>query len=74
MSESDKPFSAAQLAWSLGFTIAIPLVILALGGRLLDKKFNTSPWLFLAGVLLSTIVSSWAVWFKVAKIIGNNKK
>lgn len=73
MSEQDKPFRAAQLAWSLGYTIALPLVIFALGGRFLDKKFDTGPWLFLAGVLLSIIVSSWAVWLKVAKIIGDKK-
>lgn len=74
MSEQDKSFNAWQLAWSLGYTIAIPLVVLALAGRFLDKKLGTDPWLFLSGVLLSIMISSLAVWLKVAKIIGNTDK
>lgn len=62
-------WSALSLAWQLGYSIAIPLVVLALLGRLLDKKFGTSPWLLLAGVLLSLVVSTFAVYFKTIKIL-----
>ena len=63
-------WSALSLAWELGYTIAIPIVALALGGRLLDKKLGTAPWLLLTGIFLSLIVSSWLVYGKTVKIIG----
>ena len=62
-------FKAWQLAWELGYTIAIPIVILALLGRYADKAWGTSPWLLLAGVLCSIVTSSSLVYHKVAKIL-----
>lgn len=63
-------WGALSLAWELGYTIAVPIVVFALGGRWLDRKFETSPWLLLTGIFLSLIASSWLVYFKMAKIIG----
>lgn len=65
---------ALSLAWQLGYTIAIPLVVLALVGRLLDRKLGTGPWLLLAGILSSLIISSWLVYLKVAKILGSESR
>jgi len=65
----DKSWSAVSLAWELGYTITIPLVALALLGRFLDKKMETSPWIFLGGILLAVIVSSCLVYRKTKKII-----
>jgi len=65
----DESWSAVSLAWELGYSIAIPLVVFALLGRFLDKKLGTSPWLLLAGILLSIAVTSWLVWQKTKKII-----
>lgn len=62
-------FSAWQLAWELGYTIAIPIVLLALLGRWGDRMLGTSPWLLLLGVLFSVIVSSVIVYRKVSKIL-----
>lgn len=70
MKKKDKEFSALGLAWELGYTIAVPLVALALAGRWLDKKLGTSPWLLLAGILVSIAFSSWAVYKKTLDIIG----
>ncbi|MDD5489731.1 MAG: AtpZ/AtpI family protein [Candidatus Moranbacteria bacterium] len=70
MKSSDKQFSALGLAWELGYTIAVPLVALAILGRFLDKKLGTAPWLLLAGILVSVTVSSWAVYKKTLDIIG----
>jgi len=72
--QKEKPFSALSLALSLGYSIAIPLVALGLAGRFLDKKFNTSPWLLLAGVVLAISLSSWLVYKKTIEIIGKNNK
>lgn len=63
-------WSALSLAWELGYTIAIPIVVFALGGRLLDRKLGTSPWLLLVGIGISLVVSSWLVYFKTVRIIG----
>ena len=70
MNKNDKSFSALGLAWELGYTIAVPLVALALLGRFLDRKLGTAPWLLLAGILISIAVSSWAVYKKTLDIIG----
>lgn len=63
-------FSAWQLAWELGYAIAIPIVALALVGRWADKALGTSPWLLLTGILVSIIISSFAVYKKVSSIIN----
>jgi ATP synthase protein I len=69
-SRKNETWSALRLAWQLGYTIAIPVVVLALAGRYLDKKLGTSPWFLLGGVLLSIIASSYAIYKKTLDIIG----
>ena len=53
-------WQALSLAGQLGYTIAIPLVILALVGRFFDEKYKTSPWLLLVGILISLVITS--IW------------
>jgi len=60
-----------SLAWELGYMIAIPIVILAVGGAMLDKKMGTSPWMLLGGVVLAITITSFTVYYKVAKILGS---
>jgi len=66
---SDGSWSAVGFAWELGYSIAIPLVLFTLGGRLLDKKLETSPWLLLLGLFISIIVTFYIVYQKLMKII-----
>lgn len=68
--KKEKQFSALSLAWNLGYTIAVPIVVFALLGRFLDKKLETSPWFLLAGILFSIALSSWLVYKKTLDIIG----
>lgn len=75
MSEPTKPAikplaQALSLAWELGYTIAVPLVVFALGGRLLDRAWGTSPWLLLTGVLLSIAISTALVLRKMQSIMA----
>ncbi len=63
-------FLALSFAWNLGYSIAIPLILFALGGRLLDKKLNTSPIFFLSGIIFSIFLSSFIVYKKSIKIIS----
>lgn len=62
-------FHPIALAWELGYTIAVPLVVFALVGRFADTYFNSSPWLLLGGILLSIFVSSFLVYKKTVKIL-----
>ena len=62
-------WSALALAYELGILIAVPLVLFALGGRLVDRHFGTSPWFLLVGILLSILASSIAVARKATKIM-----
>lgn len=62
--------SAIRLVWELGYAIAVPLVILALAGRFLDKKLGSSPWFLIAGILISIAISSYIVYKKVIEIIN----
>jgi F0F1-type ATP synthase assembly protein I len=63
-------FSAISLAWELGYSIAVPLVLLALGGRFLDKKLDTTPFLLIAGILISILTSSYIVYKKTTDIMN----
>lgn len=56
--QSNGLWVALGFAWRLGYSIAVPLVILLLAGRLLDKRFGTSPWLLIAGLVLSFIMTN----------------
>lgn len=68
--EKIKTFKVWSLAGQLGFSIAIPIVLFALLGRLADKAFGTSPFILLIGILLSIFVSSWLIYKKVRDILS----
>ena len=63
--------SVFSLAFELGYMVAIPIVILALVGRIIDKKLDSSPWFFLLGIVISIIVSTYWIYKKTAAIIDN---
>lgn len=62
------------MAGQLGYTIAIPLVVLALTGRFLDKKLNSSPWFLLIGMLSSLVITSIWVYKKSTEIMKKEEK
>lgn len=61
-------WSSLNLAWELGYTIALPIAILGFIGAWLDKKLGISPALLLIGIALSLIISGIAVYRKVKEI------
>lgn len=65
---------ALSLAWQMGYLLAIPLVTLALAGRLLDKRLDTSPLFLLIGIGLSIVTSSILVAKKALEIISEISK
>jgi len=68
--KNESSWSAVSLAWQLGYSVAVPLVVLAFLGRFLDKKLETSPWLLLTGILFSIFMSSYLVYKKTLDIIN----
>ncbi|MBI3626777.1 AtpZ/AtpI family protein [Candidatus Uhrbacteria bacterium] len=58
-----------KLLGDIGFLVAVPLVIFGLGGRLLDKKLHTAPWLMLAGLVISLIITSISIYKKTSTIL-----
>ena len=66
-------WQAISLAFQFGYTITIPLVILVLLGRFLDKKFDSSPIFILTGIIISMIISGVALFLKMKKILAEMK-
>ncbi len=72
--DNDFKWVALSFAWELGYSIVIPLVILALLGRWLDKKFNSSPLFFLFLVIVSVFLTSFIVYKKSRAILDDLEK
>ncbi len=62
--------SVISLAWDLGWIIAVPIVVFATGGALLDKVLQSSPWFLLAGIGFSLLITSGLVYKKTVEAIG----
>ncbi len=58
-----------SLAWQLGYMIAIPIVLLALGGKYLDDRFSTSPLFVLLGIVLAVVTTGIWVAFRLRAIV-----
>ncbi|HEX5429737.1 MAG TPA: AtpZ/AtpI family protein [Patescibacteria group bacterium] len=58
-----------NFAFEFGFIIAIPLLILALGGKWLDAKQGTYPAFTLAGVVLAIAASTLWISKRVKRYI-----
>lgn len=63
--------SVFSLAFELGYIVAIPIVVLALVGRMIDKKLDSSPWFLLLGIVISIVVSTYWIYKKTSAIIDN---
>ncbi|MAG45021.1 hypothetical protein CL633_04005 [bacterium] len=45
------------LAYTIGYTTALPAVGFGLLGRFLDKKYQTSPWILMISILFSMLLT-----------------
>jgi len=63
-------WQAVSLAFQFGYTVTVPLIVLVIAGKILDKKFNSSPFLLLAGIVLSVIISSVTLIIRMKKILA----
>lgn len=55
------------LCTELGFIIAVPLVLGVLGGVWVDRRFGTTPWVMLAGVIVALGFSTILVVRRIAR-------
>jgi len=61
MAEPDKKanlklLQALNVVWDVILIIAVPTILLALGGRWLDRHFNSSPWFTLFGLVIALAI------------------
>lgn len=55
--EEPGTWQLVALVGELGYLVAVPLVVLAGGGRLLDRRLGSSPLLLLSGIIIAVAVS-----------------
>ncbi len=58
-----------ELAWNLGFIIAIPAVVFGLLGAYVDKWLETSPGFLLLGMACALTLSMIGIWKRIRRII-----
>ena len=58
-----------QLAWNLGFIIAIPAVVFGLLGAYLDKWLGSSPGFLLLGMGCALALSLFGIWKRIQQIL-----
>ncbi len=63
-------WKSLSLAWQLGYSIALPLVIFGLVGRFLDNTFGTSPWVMLGGIIIAAVTSTVWVVVRATKLMA----
>lgn len=62
-------WSALGLAGQIGYVIAIPIIILALLGRIADSRLGTTPLFLLLGMFLAVATSSIWIYYKSKKML-----
>lgn len=60
---------ALGFAWRLGYSIAVPLVILLALGRYLDRRLGTEPWLLITGLVLSFVMTNILMFREAVRVM-----
>lgn len=58
---------------TLGMQLALPVVVFFFLGRWLDQKFETAPWLMIAGLAIGTI-GGFIKFFRTVLSLGDSKR
>ncbi|MFH1620858.1 MAG: AtpZ/AtpI family protein [Patescibacteria group bacterium] len=66
--KSMSPWQALNIVWDILLAIAVPTVIFGLGGRYLDKRYDTSPIFLILGLAMSLALVSVIVTRKAKDI------
>lgn len=65
--DSGKQLKAFARVGSLGIELALSVVVGMLGGRWLDGKLSTAPWLMLLGLVLGVIAGFRSIYRSLRK-------
>lgn len=71
--DSEKVWSAYELALTLGYMIIVPILIFGVGGVFLDKWLNTFPIFIFVGFILAMTSGLIIVYKKTKDIISQYK-
>ena len=58
-----------SLCWSIGYTVAVPAVLLGAAGIYIDRQFHLSPMFTLSGFALAFVISSIALFRMIRDIL-----
>lgn len=70
----NKEIRVLGLVFDLGYTIAVPLILFALGGRFLDNKLESSPLFLLIGIFAALTASGYGIYKKIKNIEDANSE
>jgi len=68
-----RQLQAVGMVWNVIVSIALPTTLMALGGRWLDRRFGSSPWMTILG-LLAALGISYLLVIRQAKQIAETLK
>ena len=54
-------WEAVGFVWQVLLFVAVPTTLLALGGRWVDTRYGTTPWVTLAGLVLALAIALTAI-------------
>ncbi len=57
-----------EFVWEILVVIAVPTTLFALGGRWLDAKWGTSPWMTILGLILALALAAIMVFRRGKKM------
>jgi len=63
----------AELAWSLGWIIAVPAALFGFGGAYLDKSLGTTPLFILLGLGVAVTLSGLGLYRKILQILSRTR-
>ena len=57
----ERPAGGPNPMLGVGLQFAVTLLVCLFAGQWLDRKFGTTPWLLLAGMLVGSVVGFWSL-------------
>lgn len=74
---SDNSFTVGALGLQLLDTtwrIAVPVIILAVGGIFVDRRVGSKPWATLTGTLIGFVIAGWLLKRQIAAVERKEQK
>jgi F0F1-type ATP synthase assembly protein I len=67
-SKTELPVNILQIALEFAFIIGIPAIVFIEIGTYLDERWQTPPWMLLAGFFLALTVSAYTIYIRIRTI------